>query len=145
VCSSDLDVIWIGSNWLPGDETPINDVNIGSYVTKLVVPSGVPSFLTIELTAAASNNTNGTSIMIVMRSGTIVYKRRVNSSYSTLVSYTIKHFWNQFQAGDIITFKTYEGDTIVDNNTPIIEDFAETNIFSAPLSNGLKIYAMINL
>ena len=142
---SAVDVIWTGSNWLPGDETPINDVNIGSYVTKLVVPSGVPSFLTIELSASASDNTNGTSIMIVTRSGTIVYKRRVNSSYSTLVSYTIKHFWNQFQAGDIITFKTYEGNTIADNNTPIIEDFAETNIFSTPLSNGLKIYAIINL
>jgi len=142
---SAVDVIWIGSNWLPGDETPINDVNIGSYVTKLVVPSDIPSFLTIELSAVASDNTNGTSIMIVTRSGIIVYKRRVNSSYSTLVSYTFKHFWNQFQAGDVITFKTYEGDTLVDNNTPIIEDFAETNIFSAPLSNGLKIYAMINL
>ncbi len=142
---SAVDVIWIGNAWLPSDETPIVDANVGTYVTKLVVPNGVPSFLAFEISTASSDNTNGTSIMIVTRSGTIVYKRRVNSAYATLVSYTTKHFWNQFQSGDIITFKTYEGNTVGNNNTPIIEDFAETNIFSAPLSNGLKIYAMINL
>jgi hypothetical protein len=142
---SATDVIWIGNNWLPSDQTPIVDENVGLYVTKLVVPNGVPSFLTIEVSTVSSDNTNGTSIMIVTRSGTVVYKRRVNASYATFVSYTTKHFWNQFQAGDIITFKTYEGNTIISNNTPIIEDFAETNIFSAPISNGLKIYAMINL
>jgi len=141
---SAVDVIWVGSNWLPGDQTPISDTNVGTYVTRLVVPSNVPSFLMIEVSAASSDNTNGISIMIVTRSGTIVYKRRVNSSYATFVSYTMKHFWNQFQAGDIITFKTNEGTTVVSNNTPIIEDFAETNIFTAPLSNGLKIYAMVN-
>ena len=142
---SDVDVIWIGSNWLPGDETPINDESVGSYVTKLVVPINVPSFLTIEVSAVASDNTNGTSIMIVTRSAIIVYRRRVNSSYTNMTSYTMKHFWNQFQSGDIITFKTYEGNTIVGNNTPIIEDNAENNFLSAPLSNGLKIYAMTNL
>ncbi len=142
---SAVNVIWTGSNWLPIDETPIMDENIGSYVTKLVVPSGVPGFLVVEITVNSSDNTNGTSIMIVTRSGIIVYKRRVTSAYATLVSYTIKHFWNQFQVGDVITFKTYQGNTIINNNTPIIEDFAETNFLSAPLSNGLKIYAMINI
>tara|TARA_Y100000389_G_scaffold202432_1_gene247687 strand:- start:833 stop:2497 length:1665 start_codon:yes stop_codon:yes gene_type:complete len=142
---SATDVIWIGNNWLPGDQTPIDDANVGLYVTKLVVPDGVPSFLTVEVSTASSDNTNGTSIMIVTRSGTIVYKRRVSASYTTLVSYTTKHFWNQFQAGDVITFKVFEGNTVVSNNTPIIEDFAETNVFSPPLSNGLKIYAMLNL
>jgi hypothetical protein len=97
------------------------------------------------MSAVSSDNTNGTSIMIVTRDGIIVYKRRVSAAYNTLASYTVKHFWNQFQTGDVITFKTYEGNTISNNNTPIIEDFAETNIFSTPLSNGLKIYAMINL
>jgi len=105
----------------------------------------VPGFLVVEITVNSSDNTNGTSMMIVTRSGIIVYKRRVTSAYATLVSYTIKHFWNQFQVGDVITFKTYQGNTIINNNTPIIEDFAETNFLSAPLSNGLKIYAMINI
>jgi len=142
---SDVSVIWIGNNWLPGDETPINDESVGSYVTKLVVPVNVPSFLTIEVSTVSSDNTNGTSIMIVSRSGSVVYKRRVTSSYTNMTSYTMKHFWNQFQFGDIITFRTYEGNTIVGNNTPIIEDYAETNFLSAPLSNGLKIYALTNL
>lgn len=142
---SAVDTIWIGNQWLPTDETPITETNIGTYVTKLVVPPNTPSFLKIEMSAVSSDNTNGTSIMIVTRDGIIVYKRRVSAAYNTLASYTVKHFWNQFQTGDVITFKTYEGNTISNNNTPIIEDFAETNIFSTPLSNGLKIYAMINL
>mgnify|MGYP002628207842 CR=1 FL=1 len=142
---SDVNVIWIGSNWLPSDETPITDASVGSYVTKLVVPTDSPSFLMIEMSVTSSNTTNGTSIMTVTRSGTVVYKRRVNSSYSTMVSYTIKHFWYQFQSGDVITFKVYKGETLNGNNPPIIEDFAETNLLSLHLSNGLKIYAMTNL
>jgi len=140
-----INTIWIGNSWLPSDETPVVDANVGSYITKLVVPSNLPSFLVVEVSTVSSDNTNGTSIMIVTRGSTIVYKRRVNAAYNTMVSYTTKHFWNQFQAGDIITFKTYESNTIVNNNTPIVEDFAETNVSSAPLSNGLKIYAMTNL
>ena len=142
---SAVDTIWIGNEWLPTDQTPITHTNIGTYVTKLVVPPNTPTFLKIEISAIASDNTNGTIIMIVTRGGTIIYKRRVSAAYNTLASYTVKHYWNQFQEGDVLTFKTYEGSSVSNNNTPIIEDYAETNIFSTPLSSGLKIFAVANL
>lgn len=134
--------IWLGSGWLP--ETAVLSDTYGSYHLSLVVPPGAPSFLQVEVSGWVwSNASNGSSIMTVTRDGTKVYSRRRGSAYSNASTYIVRHIWNGFQAGDVITFKGFES-TGTFNSTapPIIDDFAATSTFAYPISSGLQIVAL---
>ena len=134
--------IWLGSNWLP-TSSALSDA-YGTYHLSLVVPTDTPSFLQVEISGWVWNNaSNGSSIMTVTRGGVKVYSRRRGSAYSNSTTYIVRHIWNGFQTGDIITFKGFES-TGVFNSTapPIIDDFAVSSTFAYPISSGLQITAL---
>lgn len=133
--------IWIGSNWLP-ESTPLTDV-YGTYYLSLVVPPDTPSILQIEVSGWMWNASNGSSIMTVTRDGTKVYSRRRASPYATTSTYIVRHIWNDFREGDIISFMGYEN-TGEENKAapPIVDNFASTSIFAYSISSGLQITAL---
>jgi hypothetical protein len=140
---SATDTIWIGNDWLPDDETPISGTN-GSYVTKLIVPANTPSVLLIEVGGLMFGNSNGNSIMTVTRGGTKVYSRRRATAYTSNTPFLVPHIWHQFQAGDVITFRSYEDSNIINpSSPPIVDDYPE--FWGAPLSSGLQITALSNI
>ena len=134
--------IWLGSGWLP-ETAPVSD-DYGNYHLSLIVPPATPSFLQIEVSGWVWNNaSNGSSIMTVTRGGTKVYSRRRASAYTNASTYMVRHIWNEFQAGDIITFKGFESTGVFNSAAPpIIDDFAATSTFAYPISSGLQITAL---
>ena len=134
--------IWMGVNWLPSSAV-LSDA-YGAYHLSLVVPSDTPSFLQIEVSGWVWNNaSNGSSIMTVTRGGTKVYSRRSASAYSNASTYIVRHIWNDFQMGDVITFKGFESEGSFNSAAPpIIDDFAATSTFAYPISSGLQITAL---
>jgi len=132
--------IWMGSNWLPTTPALLDDV--GTYHLSLVVPEETPSFLQIEVSGWVSNGSNGSSIMTVMRDGIKVYNRIRSSPYSTASTYVVRHIWNDFQAGDIVSFTGFESTDLNDTAPPIVDDFAETSFFAHSVSSGLQITAL---
>jgi hypothetical protein len=139
---SATDTIWLGSEWIPGDETPVV-VSNGSYVTKLIVPPGTPSVLRIEVGGLMYGNSNGNSIMTVTRESTIVYSRRRATAYTSNTPFLVPHIWHQFQAGDVITFRSYEDSNIINPSSPPVVD-SYPDIWGAPISSGLQITALTN-
>ena len=135
--------IWLGSSWLPEVSNMLFDA-YGNYHLSLVVPPGTPSFLQVEISGWVWNNaSNGSSIMTVTRDGTKVYSRRRGSAYSNASTYIVRHIWNGFQEGDIITFKGFESTgTFNSAAPPIIDDFAASSTFAYPISSGLQIVAL---
>jgi hypothetical protein len=133
--------IWLGSNWLP-DSAPLSDV-YGSYYLSLVVPPDTPSILQVEVSGWMWNVSNGSSIMTVTRNGTKVYSRRRASPYATTSTYIVRHIWNDFREGDVITFMGYES-TGEENKAapPIVDDFAASSIFAYSVSSGLQITSL---
>jgi hypothetical protein len=140
--TSATNTIWLGSGWLPTSALLSDDY--GSYYLSLVVPSNSPSFLQIEVSGWVWNNaSNGSSIMTVTRDGSKVYSRRRASAYSNASTYIVRHIWNDFQEGDIITFKGFESAGAFNSAAPpIIDDFAASSTFAYPISSGLQITAL---
>jgi hypothetical protein len=136
------DTIWIGSNWLP-ESAPLSDP-YGTYYLSLVVPPDTPSILQIEVSGWVWDNlSNGSSILTVMRGTTKVYSRRRASAYSNASTYVVRHIWNDFQEGDVITLKGFESTgTFNSTSPPIVDDFAATSTFAYPISSGLQITAL---
>ena len=141
--TSATNTIWVGSSWLPEVSTMLFD-DYGTYHLSLIVPPATPSFLQVEVSGWVWNNaSNGSSIMTVTRDGSKVYSRRRASAYSNASTYMVRHVWNGFQSGDVITFKGFESTGTFNNAAPpIIDDFAATSTFAYPISSGLQITAL---
>ena len=135
-----INTIWMGNNWLP--TTPVLTDTVGTYYLSLVVPPETPSFLQIEVSGWMSTSANGSSIMTVIRDGIKKYNRIRASPYSTASTYIVRHIWNDFKAGDIISFTGFESTELNDTAPPIVDDFATTSFFSHSVSSGLQITAL---
>lgn len=135
------DTIWLGANWLP-ESAVLSDV-YGTYHLSLIVPPDTPPILQVEVSGWMWNVSNGSSIMTVTRDGTKVYSRRRASPYATTSTYIVRHIWNDFRVGDVITFMGYES-TGDENKAapPIVDNFAATSIFAYSVSSGLQITAL---
>ena len=133
--------IWMGSNWLPSIPAVVD--NLGSYYLTLIVPPETPSFLQVEISGWMSSVSNGNSLMTVTRAGVKVYSRRRGAPYVANSTYIVRHLWNDFQAGDILTFMGYESSGLdSDTAPPIVDDFALTSFFAYSVSSGLQITAL---